>query len=499
MPKRIDFSKEQEAEIVRLYVEEMWGIERIGKKFGVSESKIKRFLIIKGVTLYGIRFIKEPNLEEVLKLYRETKSAYKVAEKMGVGQCYILKILHKNNIKIFDTKITLNKDEVINIYINTELSPTKMGEKFNCGRLVIEKILKEAGISRKDKAMYNKEIEMIPCKCGCSELMPKYDKRGRERKFIYGHLKVNKKINLTKEEQAELIKVYKETKSMCKTAKILKLKRYIVLRTLKENNIELFEPKNKKKNLDENKIIELYEETGSTYKIAKEYNCDVKVIYGILNRNNIEIKPMKGREFTEEHKKNIKENHADVSGEKNPIFGKPRPKSIREKISIKVKKRMSIKDENGKSINGSFYKKNHSDESKKLISLNLIGKMALDKNPRWKGGISYEPYPISFNKSFKELIRQRDAFLCLKCGMREEDNLILFGSKLNTHHIDYIKENTFKENCCALCNRCNAEVNSNRESWTKFFQSLLSERYGYKYTEDGKIILEINKEENNES
>lgn len=114
------------------------------------------------------------------------------------------------------------------------------------------------------------------------------------------------------------------------------------------------------------------------------------------------------------------------------------------------------------------------------------------KHPSWKGGKSFEPYTPEFNKQFKEAIKIRDGFLCLKCGMREEDSKILFGRKLHIHHIDYIKENTFAENCCATCNRCNVEVNSNRASWTKFFQSMLSERYGYKYSEDGKVIIELN-------
>ena len=31
---------------------------------------------------------------------------------------------------------------------------------------------------------------------------------------------------------------------------------------------------------------------------------------------------MKGRVFTDEHKKHISENHADVKGENNPMYGK---------------------------------------------------------------------------------------------------------------------------------------------------------------------------------
>lgn len=111
--------------------------------------------------------------------------------------------------------------------------------------------------------------------------------------------------------------------------------------------------------------------------------------------------------------------------------------------------------------------------------------------PNWRGGIAFEPYDFNFHPNFKLLIKQREGFLCIKCGMRDEDALILFKKGLHIHHIDYNKQLTVKENCCCLCNRCHGEVNFNREHWIKFFQSLLTERYGYLYNE-GSIILNIN-------
>jgi len=35
-------------------------------------------------------------------------------------------------------------------------------------------------------------------------------------------------------------------------------------------------------------------------------------------------------------------------------------------------------------------------------------------------------------------------------------------------------------------------TNLNRAYWTKFFQDLLSKKYGYSYSEDGKIIINLN-------
>lgn len=54
-------------------------------------------------------------------------------------------------------------------------------------------------------------------------------------------------------------------------------------------------------------------------------------------------------------------------------------------------------------------------------------------------------------------------------------------NRLSIHHIDYNKLNTIKENCVCLCNSCHTKTNFNREHWTKFFQSLMKERYGYDY------------------
>lgn len=115
----------------------------------------------------------------------------------------------------------------------------------------------------------------------------------------------------------------------------------------------------------------------------------------------------------------------------------------------------------------------------------------------WERFIHFEPYTKEFNKAFKLAIKQRDGFMCLKCGMREEDHLKLFNQKEHIHHINYDKKLTIPENCCILCIRCNAEVNSNSSHWTKFFQSILTERYSYQYVNE-EIILNLNKEIENE-
>jgi hypothetical protein len=114
-----------------------------------------------------------------------------------------------------------------------------------------------------------------------------------------------------------------------------------------------------------------------------------------------------------------------------------------------------------------------------------------DRHYNWQGGLSFEPYTKEFNNPFRLFIRQREGFMCIRCNMKEEDCLKLFKHRLNIHHVNYDKQLTIKENCCALCVRCNCEANFNRKSWTKFYQSLLSERYGYKYEDNGLIVLGV--------
>lgn len=110
----------------------------------------------------------------------------------------------------------------------------------------------------------------------------------------------------------------------------------------------------------------------------------------------------------------------------------------------------------------------HSKETIKKIRLANLG----EKSPSWRGGISFEPYAPEFNKQLKELIRQRDDYKCQKCGMPECENI----RKLDIHHIDYIKKNCLPNNLIALCVRCNAKVNFNRDYWTEYFKEIISKK-----------------------
>lgn len=141
--------------------------------------------------------------------------------------------------------------------------------------------------------------------------------------------------------------------------------------------------------------------------------------------------------------------------------------------------------------------KTQSEEWCKQQSIKMTGEnnprygMTGEKSSNWLDGKSFEPYTFDFNKRFKESIRGRDNYTCQLCNLFEDDAVKLYNKILNIHHVDYIKTNSFPQNCVSLCHKCNSIVNFNRIHWTKFFQSLLKERYGYEYTEDQKIILDF--------
>ena len=88
-----------------------------------------------------------------------------------------------------------------------------------------------------------------------------------------------------------------------------------------------------------------------------------------------------------------------------------------------------------------------------------------EKNGNWKGGLSFIPYPLGWNKTFREQIRYRDGYKCQICGVPE----IECKTKLHVHHIDYDKNNLKIENLISLCISCHLKTNGNRNYWQEIF------------------------------
>jgi len=98
------------------------------------------------------------------------------------------------------------------------------------------------------------------------------------------------------------------------------------------------------------------------------------------------------------------------------------------------------------------------------------------KNPNYIDGRSYAvAYPSKFNDALKEKVRKRDNYTCKNCSMTEEEHLVVFGTNLHIHHIDYIKEHCKEDNLITLCNGCNSRANYNRSYWQTFFQNKIGQ------------------------
>ena len=83
---------------------------------------------------------------------------------------------------------------------------------------------------------------------------------------------------------------------------------------------------------------------------------------------------------------------------------------------------------------------------------------SVSRSHLWKGGISFEPYPPTFNEAFKRMIRERDNYTCAICGKCGK----------SVHHINYMKKDINPGNCITLCHSCHSKTNQNREYWRAY-------------------------------
>jgi hypothetical protein len=92
-----------------------------------------------------------------------------------------------------------------------------------------------------------------------------------------------------------------------------------------------------------------------------------------------------------------------------------------------------------------------------------IGRYKLDKNGRWLGGKSFEPYTLEFTRELREVVRARDKHTCLICGKKQGKR------KHSVHHADYNKANNDLKNLFTTCVKCHSKTNVDREKWQEYF------------------------------
>lgn len=94
-----------------------------------------------------------------------------------------------------------------------------------------------------------------------------------------------------------------------------------------------------------------------------------------------------------------------------------------------------------------------------------------DENPNWRGGGSFEPYPIEWTSAFRENIRERDGHTCQICDGRHTSR------RMPVHHIDYNKKNIDPMNLVTLCGKCHARTNFKRDRWRVVLAERMAERF----------------------
>ncbi len=241
-------------------------------------------------------------------------------------------------------------------------------------------------------------------------------------------------------------------------------------------------------NEKEEYILNLYlNKNKSQFEISKILGCDFVVINRILKNNNIELRPqsyyLKGKESLKKGK-----NY-------NELYGKDRASKYKEIIKEKRKEQIFTEEQTkrrGISVSKNAKNNPNFGMKGKHQTKEQIEKMSIrnsgEKNYFWDVGKSFEPYDKYFNTRFKREIRKRDNYVCMNCGIHCEK----LNRALSIHHINYDKLLTIPENCISLCNVCHSLTQINREYWIKLFYNKMSNLYGYKYSNDNKIILEVN-------
>jgi hypothetical protein len=358
-------------------------------------------------------------------------------------------------------------EEIIDLYKNKKLPIFKIAKIIKTKEVKISKILKENNIELRCNLRKIRENQLIPCACGCGNLRYKYNRQGVERRYIKGHGCIGKSKydkSLTKECQCgchQLIPKYDK-----------RGRERFYVKGHREISLELL--KNSIKNLGEWVIKGKHcGKENSFYN--KHHTEKTKILLGQLKKGSISHNKGKTKDTYEPLRR---------AGKKLSKYRKG--KTHEELYGIeKAKELKLLQSEIMKGEKNPFYGKHHSEEIKKLMSAIKLG-IPLEQ---WKGFASYEPYGAEFNKEFKKFIRERDG-CCMLCNIGFED-LHLLKRKTAIHHINYLKKCNLLQNLICLCNSCHSKTNTNHNHWIKFFQSLLTERYGYKYSENGDIILEM--------
>lgn len=255
----------------------------------------------------------------------------------------------------------------------------------------------------------------------------------------------------------------------------------------------------KKYKISENWLIEQYIQNNKTRRqIAKEIGCSDVVIKRRLKEFNIKksvelIRKLYQNENNPNYKdgRTLKKYYCKCEKEinyNNALYGNGKCITCFNKKIHNLNCQCAFcKGKRGEYIgkNNPFYRKKHTqktkrkigksnknrpDVAKKISQIRIKKGLAKGKNnPNWNNGSSFEPYPLEWNRAYKEQIRERDNYTCQVCGCPETGCL----QKLHVHHIDYNKKNIDPINLISLCQFCHMKTNYNRDYYFAYFMYMI--------------------------
>jgi hypothetical protein len=178
--------------------------------------------------------------------------------------------------------------------------------------------------------------------------------------------------------------------------------------------------------------------------------------------------PFYSKKHTEESLQKMSKSHKQlfIDGHKVPIgmSGKHHTDKFKQEQSIRL---TGIHRSQESRENYRLSKLGHtvSEETREKIRKAREGKYSGENHPNWRGG--NKDYPYEFNHTLKELIRERDGYLCQLCHCEQNEH------RLDVHHINYNRYDLSLENLISLCIHCHRKTNFNRDYYTKYFSNLL--------------------------
>ena len=201
----------------------------------------------------------------------------------------------------------------------------------------------------------------------------------------------------------------------------------------------------------EKQICDEYKKGLSSLRLAKKYSCNKRTILRILIRHDID-------------RRNASESHKGIVSWRKGL----------RKLNLETEIMIGSMYLGGATLEqiADYFLVSRGNVWNILIRNNINRRTRAncgEKNGRWLGGKSFEPYGPEFNNELKEQIRKRDRFRCQECFRHQ----IELKRKLDVHHIDFDKQNNNENNLISLCNVCHSQTLYDRQNWIGYYQKRL--------------------------